>query len=171
MVTRDTPAHRKKRVVAEGLITRSTWHTLNREFLMEDAVAHVTLADAKDVLMQALETGMSPLGLPAALLFEHGSLKLYLYEPIATDQQPVHDQDEVYVVTAGTGLFAIGATEDTLERRPFGPGDAIFVPAGSVHRFENFTDDFQTWVIMYGPDGGERPFATETTWPAPVTTM
>jgi hypothetical protein len=25
------------------------------------------------------------------------------------------------------------------------------------HRFENFTDDFGTWVIFYGPEGGERP--------------
>lgn len=135
-------------------------------------MAHVKLADAKDILIQALETGMSPLGLPAALLFEHGSLKLYLYEPIGTDQQPVHEQDEVYIVTAGTGLFAIGTTEDTMQRRPFGPGDAIFAPAGAVHRFEDFTDDFQTWVIMYGPDGGERPKSAETApWPAPVVSM
>jgi hypothetical protein len=25
-----------------------------------------------------------------------------------------------------------------------------------VHRFEEFTDDFYTWVIFYGPDGGEK---------------
>jgi hypothetical protein len=25
------------------------------------------------------------------------------------------------------------------------------------HRFEDFTDDFATWVIFYGPEGGERP--------------
>jgi len=23
------------------------------------------------------------------------------------------------------------------------------------HRFENFTDDFATWVIFYGEEGGE----------------
>ena len=135
-------------------------------------MVQVTLADAKDVLIQSLQTGMSPLGLPAALLFEHGSLKLYLYEPIGTDQQPVHDQDEVYIVMSGTGQFAIGTTEDTMERRPFGPGDAIFAPAGAIHRFEDFTDDFQTWVIMYGPGGGERPVAMEPVmWPAAVTSM
>ena len=32
----------------------------------------------------------------------------------------------------------------------------IFVPAGIEHRFENFTDDFSTWVIFYGPAGGEK---------------
>ena len=31
----------------------------------------------------------------------------------------------------------------------------LFVKAGHEHRFENFTDDFATWVIFYGPDGGE----------------
>jgi hypothetical protein len=25
------------------------------------------------------------------------------------------------------------------------------------HRFEDFTHDFGTWVIFYGPEGGEQP--------------
>jgi mannose-6-phosphate isomerase-like protein (cupin superfamily) len=37
----------------------------------------------------------------------------------------------------------------------FQQGDILFVPAGSVHRFINFTADFATWVIFYGPEGGE----------------
>jgi mannose-6-phosphate isomerase-like protein (cupin superfamily) len=37
----------------------------------------------------------------------------------------------------------------------FGPGDALFVPAGMKHRFENFSDDFATWIMFYGPEGGE----------------
>jgi mannose-6-phosphate isomerase-like protein (cupin superfamily) len=41
------------------------------------------------------------------------------------------------------------------ERTPFDVGDVLFVRAGNEHRFENFTDDFATWVIFYGPDGGE----------------
>jgi len=28
------------------------------------------------------------------------------------------------------------------DSRPFGPGDVLFVPAGRVHRFEGFGDDF-----------------------------
>ena len=35
------------------------------------------------------------------------------------------------------------------------PGDLLFVPAGVVHRFEEFTDDLAVWVIFYGPEGGE----------------
>jgi len=25
-----------------------------------------------------------------------------------------------------------------------------------VHRFEDFTEDLLTWVVFYGPEGGER---------------
>ena len=117
------------------------------------------LARARDAVSRALEAGTAPLGLPAALLRERGSLKLYFYEPRGTDEQPPHDQDEIYVVMSGSGVFAIGDSEETLERVPFGPGDAIFTPAGAVHRFEDFTDDFGVWVVMYGPEGGERPNA------------
>ncbi len=37
----------------------------------------------------------------------------------------------------------------------FAPGDVFFVPAGVEHRFTRFTGDFVTWVIFYGPQGGE----------------
>ena len=110
---------------------------------------------AHRAIQQALESGTAPFGLPAALMMERGTLKLYLYEPRGEDRQPPHDQDEVYVVISGSGTFAIGDSEESLERRPFGPGDAIFTPAGAVHRFEEFSDDFATWVVMYGPEGGE----------------
>ena len=29
-------------------------------------------------------------------------------------------------------------------------------PLACVHRFEEFSDDFATWVMFYGPEGGER---------------
>ena len=41
------------------------------------------------------------------------------------------------------------------ERCPFGPGDALFVPAGADHHFEGFSEDFATWVVFWGPPGGE----------------
>lgn len=115
------------------------------------------LTQARIAVREALDAGSAPFGLPAAQMLEHGSLKLYFYEPRGEDRQPVHDQDEVYVVINGFGSFAVGDSEGSLQRQAFGPGDAIFVPAGSLHRFENFTDDFETWVIMYGPEGGECP--------------
>lgn len=119
------------------------------------------LTQARKAVKQALSDGTAPGGLPAAQIFEHGTLKLYFYEPRGEDHQPVHEQDEVYVVVTGYGTFAVGDSAETLERKPFGPGEAIFVPAGAVHRFENFTDDFETWVIMYGPEGGELPPASK----------
>jgi uncharacterized protein YjlB len=38
----------------------------------------------------------------------------------------------------------------------FEKGDFLFAPAGVKHRFEDFSDDFLTWVIFYGPEGGEK---------------
>lgn len=119
----------------------------------------ISLAEAHYAVAQALAAGTSPGGLPAAQLLERETLKLYFYAPRGEDKQPPHDQDEVYIVMTGAGTFAVGDSEESLSRRPFEAGDAIFVPAGAVHRFENFTDDFGTWVMMYGPDGGEIPVA------------
>lgn len=128
----------------------------NRSEERETGMECVTpLKDAHRAVADAVAAGTSPLGLPAALLRERGTLKLFLYKPRGTDRQPPHDQDEVYVVISGSGTFAIGDSESALNRSSFGPGDAIFTPAGAVHRFEDFTDDFATWVIMYGPEGGE----------------
>ena len=31
----------------------------------------------------------------------------------------------------------------------------VFVPAGQIHRFEDFSSDFVVWVVFYGPEGGE----------------
>jgi hypothetical protein len=33
-------------------------------------------------------------------------------------------------------------------------GDFLLVAAGAPHAFETFTDDFKTWVILFGPKGG-----------------
>lgn len=81
-------------------------------------------------------------------------MHLRWYSPPATglteDPQTPHDQDEVYIVAAGTGVFLCGD-----RREPFGPGDALFVPANVTHRFEDFSPDFATWVVFYGPTGGE----------------
>ena len=87
---------------------------------------------------------------PFQTLFEHGTLSLEIYKPEKVDLQQPHSRDEVYVVVSGTGEFL----NDGI-RTSFGPGDFLFVPAGVEHRFENFTDDFSTWVLFYGPEGGE----------------
>jgi mannose-6-phosphate isomerase-like protein (cupin superfamily) len=87
-----------------------------------------------------------------AKVLEHGSLVVEIYAPRGTDPQQPHTRDELYVVVEGSGEFVSGT-----ERRGFATGDVLFVPAGVVHRFENFTDDLVVWVVFYGPEGGERP--------------
>lgn len=83
-------------------------------------------------------------------LYRHGSLEVEIYKPNGVDRQKPHTRDEIYVVISGTGIFVNGET-----RLPFVPGEVLFVPAGVVHRFEEFTEDFATWVFFYGPEGGE----------------
>ena len=82
--------------------------------------------------------------------FRHGTLEAGMYAPRGSDPQQPHDRDEAYVVLSGSGDFVRGD-----ERIAFGPGDLLFVPAAMTHRFANFSDDFATWVIFYGPTGGE----------------
>ncbi len=89
---------------------------------------------------------------PFLELFKHGSLSVEMYRPEKVDLQQPHTRDELYVVVAGTGWFVNGDT-----RQPFEAGEVLFVPAGVAHRFEAFSEDFATWVIFYGPEGGEQP--------------
>ncbi|WP_372364995.1 cupin domain-containing protein [Candidatus Uabimicrobium sp. HlEnr_7] len=85
-------------------------------------------------------------------LFKHGSMSVEIYKPDQVDNQKPHTRDELYVVASGTGYFVNGES-----REKFEAGEVLFVPAGVVHRFENFSQDFSTWVFFYGPEGGEKP--------------
>ncbi len=122
------------------------------------AKLRVTTADAR----------LTPndVGRATALTMAHGTMELRWFAPKQADPQTPHDRDELYIVISGTGTFMRAVEshpfDDTAlpiqgeERVPFGPGDALFVAAGTVHRFENFSDDFATWIIFYGPEGGEH---------------
>lgn len=102
-----------------------------------------------------------PEGLPFASALTHGSMQLELYAPGSNadgrDRQTPHTQDELYLVMRGTSRFMLegSATDVTV-------GDALFVPAHAEHRFEDFSPDFATWVVFYGPPGGERPLQGDT---------
>ena len=78
-------------------------------------------------------------------LFERGDVEVELYAPRGHDPQTPHARDEIYIVASGHGTFLCGEA-----RTPFAPGDFLFVPAGVEHRFEDFTDDFATWVVFFG---------------------
>lgn len=108
-----------------------------------------TVAQALRQLPGAV-TPRYPQGAPFVQMLRHGSLSVELYRPQGQDLQTPHTQDELYVVVAGRGeFFCDGQTCE------FGPGDCLFVPAGAEHRFSRFDADFITWVIFYGPTGGE----------------
>lgn len=105
---------------------------------------HLPLSDALKHLAQQGEPRFIS-------LFNHGTLQVELYAPRGVDPQQPHLQDEAYVVVSGNGVFRCGE-----ECKPFTQGDFLFVPAGVVHRFEDFSNDLVVWVIFYGPAGGEQ---------------
>ena len=105
-------------------------------------------------------------GRATALLMAHGTMELRWFAPTGHDPQTPHDREELYVVVSGTGVFMRAQDSHPLgddlslplmgeDRVTFGPGDVIFVPAGTEHRFESFSDDFACWIVFYGPEGGE----------------
>ena len=91
-----------------------------------------------------------PHGEPFAIGLRHGSMVVELFAPYRVDTQAPHAQDELYFIHAGSGTFVIGE-----ERHSFAPGTCFFVRAGVAHRFEEFSPDFCTWVVFWGPPGGE----------------
>ncbi|MDX6385246.1 MAG: hypothetical protein QOK48_2819 [Blastocatellia bacterium] len=104
----------------------------------------------KITLDEALARLPGPQGEESVGVFEHGSLVVKLYTPVARDQQTPHSRDEIYVIARGSGEFVCGDA-----RQQFSQLDVLFAAAGVAHRFENFTDDFAVWVFYYGPEGGE----------------
>jgi mannose-6-phosphate isomerase-like protein (cupin superfamily) len=86
-----------------------------------------------------------------AKMFERESLLVEIYAPRGEDTQTPHTRDELYIIMRGSGVFFNGHVREWFSR-----GDLLFVPAGREHRFEAFTEDLVTWVIFYGPEGGEK---------------
>jgi mannose-6-phosphate isomerase-like protein (cupin superfamily) len=107
-------------------------------------IAHIKLADA-------LKKGPPPAGILAVPIFSHGTLAVELYTPVGRDPQKPHTRDEIYFVARGKGNFFDGDRRHAVES-----GSFLFVPAGQVHRFEDFSEDFAVWVAFYGSEGGEK---------------
>jgi mannose-6-phosphate isomerase-like protein (cupin superfamily) len=105
--------------------------------------------------LPAAPTDIWPEGAPFLAMMAGGTMTVEVFAPgIANadeDLQAMHTQDELYFVQGGLGEIVIKE-----QRFRAGRGDAFFVPAGIKHRFENFSKDFVTWVVLYGPQGGER---------------
>ncbi len=91
-----------------------------------------------------------PKGEPFAVGLRHGSMLVELFAPAGVDAQTPHAQDELYFIHSGTGTFVLDG-----ELLRFAPGTCFFVPAGVAHKFEQFSPDFATWAVFWGPQGGE----------------
>ena len=99
-------------------------------------------------------TSRWPAGVWDVEALRHGSMSAILFTPKGKDHQQPHSQDEVYVIVTGSAELFLA--EESGERRlSCAPGDVLFVPAGIVHRFEHISEDFITWAILWGPQGGE----------------
>jgi mannose-6-phosphate isomerase-like protein (cupin superfamily) len=83
-----------------------------------------------------------------------GTLRAGVYAPLGDDDQTPHDQDELYIVACGTARFEKAGVAVEVA-----PQDMLFVEAGVEHRFVEISNDFATWVIFWGPPGGERELA------------
>lgn len=90
-------------------------------------------------------------GAPSSVLMQRGSMVLKAFAPRSPDRQQPHGQDELYLVHSGTAQFVRAGKSESVQA-----GDALFVAAGIAHRFESFSEDFATWVVFYGPQGGEQ---------------
>ena len=100
-------------------------------------------------------TTQYPEGAPSVAMLQHGDMQLKVFTPTTNadgrDRQLPHEQDELYLVHSGMAQFSVDGNSFTVS-----PGDAFFVAAGASHRFDTFTPDFATWVVFYGPPGGEK---------------
>ena len=115
-----------------------------KNFTISKNPRHAGIADALDAVSKIRQD------IPSAFIFEHGTLQVKMYRPSGKDAQKPHSRDEIYVIARGSGWFVNGTN-----RHAFQAGDMLFVPAGVEHRFEEFSADFSTWVMFYGPEGGE----------------
>src|SRR5687767_2095136 len=88
---------------------------------------------------------------PFTVMMKHGSMSIEYFAPKGIDTQTPHKQDEIYIIVEGHSMFYRDGEAVSCKKN-----DILFVPAGMKHWFEDFSEDFATWVIFYGPDGGER---------------
>jgi len=91
-----------------------------------------------------------PMGERFVVGLTHGTMSVEVCAPTGYDPQTPHAQDELYFVQQGHADLLIAN-----ERFRATPGDVFFVAAGVEHRFENISEGFATWVVFWGPPGGE----------------
>ena len=101
--------------------------------------------------LPGVRTEKWPEGEPFAAAFGHGTMSVEVFAPRGQDHQQPHSQDELYFIMSGDAEFLREG-----RRLQVAVSDVLFVPAGERHHFEAISDDFITWVVFWGPNGGER---------------
>jgi mannose-6-phosphate isomerase-like protein (cupin superfamily) len=99
--------------------------------------------------LPAAATAKYPQGAPFVKMMAGCTMSVEVFAPsssgLGEDLQQPHTQDELYFIQRGTAELVING-----QRFDAAAGDAFFVAARVVHRFENFSADFVTWVVFYG---------------------
>jgi mannose-6-phosphate isomerase-like protein (cupin superfamily) len=114
-------------------------------------------------LLPGVPTDVYPEGEPFRTAMATGTMSVELFAPKGVDRQQPHTQDELYVVARGTSTFVRDGQEVAVAT-----GSVLFVPAGMAHHFRDHSDDFATWVIFWGPSGGERCDSMNTGFPMAI---
>lgn len=96
-------------------------------------------------------TSKWPQGEPFTEVMRHGSMIVKIFAPRGKDHQTPHEQDEVYLIKSGSAVFVREAKAERVAA-----GDVLFVGARAPHHFEQMSSDFVTWVVFWGPVGGEQ---------------
>lgn len=76
------------------------------------------------------------------------SAGLYRLAADAGDPQPVHTEDEIYIVMQGEGQIRVGS-----EDRQVGSGSVVYVPAGVAHRFHSIARDLAVLAVFAPAEG------------------
>jgi mannose-6-phosphate isomerase-like protein (cupin superfamily) len=116
---------------------------------MKESSMKVSLAEILKKIPGAASSDW-PSGEPFAEAMRHGSMSVEVFAPRGRDNQTPHEQDELYFITSGAATFYLEAKSERVRS-----GDALFVPARARHHFGDISEDFVTWVVFWGPKGGE----------------
>jgi mannose-6-phosphate isomerase-like protein (cupin superfamily) len=76
------------------------------------------------------------------------SLGVYKLEAGALDAQEPHTEDEIYYVSSGRGMIAVGDEDQAIQS-----GSIIFVAANVNHHFHSITEDLLL-LVFFGPAEG-----------------
>ena len=104
--------------------------------------AHWPLLDTLDRLPLPA-TSTWPQGVFDVEVFRRAGTSLSLFAPMLADFQTPHERDELYIVVSGSGELQLDGQVFNAAR-----GDALFVAAGTPHRFRRFSEDFACWVVF-----------------------